>query len=126
MRSKRVQKVLTHSRIQAAARFSQIERQQTLVEKKIDQAHELLAEGDMAPQLRLLMSVHARNSLGRSRQLRAMAKKSEAAILKAAQLEAGAKRRHQSHVASAAKTESKKQLSEIIDACVGKPPTSQY
>lgn len=126
MKSKRLQKILTNSRIRAAARFTEIERQRSLVEKKIDRAHEVLTGGNMAPELQLLMSAHARNSLGRSRQLQTLATKSEAAILKAAQLEAGAKRLHQNHMAEATKAENKKQLAEIIDACVGKPPTSQY
>ena len=126
MRSKRLHSVLANSRMQIAARFTQIQQQQAIVEKKLSQAHDLLAEDGTPPQLKMLMGAHVKNSLGRARQLKVQAQNNQAAILKAAQLEAGAKRRHQRHVAAEIKDESKKQLAEIIDTHVGKPPTSQY
>ncbi len=126
MRSKRLHSVLANSRLRVAARFTQIQQQQAIVEKKLSQAHDLLAEDGTPPQLKLLMGAHVKNSLGRARQLKLQAQNTQAAILKAAQLEAGAKRRHQRQVAAEIRDESKKQLTEIIDTHIGKPPTSQY
>ena len=126
MRSKRLHSVLSQSRMQTAAKHSRIQQQQVLVDQKLSHAHVLLEHDDTAHQLKMLMSAHVRNALGRSRQLDLLAKKSQADILKAAQLEAGAKRRHQREVAEARKQKNKKDLAEIIDSYAGKPPASQY
>ena len=125
MHSKRLQSVLAHSRMRTAAKFTRIQQQQELVEKKLGQAHVLLETDGTAQELKMLMNAHVRNSLGRSRQLELQAQKSQEDILKAARLEAGAKRRHQRLVEAAIKEGNKKQLAEIIDTFVGKPPASQ-
>lgn len=126
MRSKRLHSVLANSRMLMAAKHARIQQQQTVVDKKLGHAH-VLMESDSAPlELKMLMSAHVRNSLGRSRHLELQAQKSQKDILKAAQLEAGAKRRHQKQLHDALKDEGRKQLTEIIDAHLGKPPTSQY
>lgn len=124
MRSKRLQSVLSHSRMRTAAKFAEIQQQQALVDKKLGQAHVLLEADDTALELKMLMSAHVRRSLGRSRQLERQAEKTQADILKAAQLEAGAKRRHQRLVEAGLKEGNKKQLAEIIDTYIGKPPAS--
>ncbi len=125
MHSKRLQTVLANSRMRTAAKFTRIQQQQALVEQKLGQAHVLLEAGDAAQELKMLMNAHVRNTLGRSRQLEQQAQKSQDDILKAARLEAGAKRRHQRLVEAAIKEGNKKQLAEIIDTFVGKPPASQ-
>ena len=126
MRSKRLHSVLAQSRMQTTAKHSRIQQQQALIDQKLNNAHVLLEHDDTAHQLKMLMSAHVRNSLGRSRQLDLQVKKSQADILKAAQLEAGAKRRRQRELAEARKRKDKKQLAEIIDTYAGKPPASQY
>lgn len=126
MRSKRLHSVLSQSRMQTAAKHSRIVEQRAIVDQKLSNAHILLEHDDTAHQLKMLMSAHVRNSLGRSRQLDLQAKKSQADTLKAAQLEAGAKRRHQRELAKAVKRRNKQQLAEIIDTYTGKPPASQY
>ena len=112
--------------MQTAAKHSRIQEQQAIVDHKLSNAHVFLEHDDTAHQLKLLMSAHVRKSLGRSRQLELQAQKSQADILKAAQLEAGAKRRHQRELAEALKRKNKQQLAEIIDTYAGKPPASQY
>ena len=126
MQSKRLHSVLAQSRMQTAAKHSRIQQQQAIMEQKLSNAHVLLEHDDTAHQLKMLMSAHVRNSLGRSRQLDLQAQKSQDDILKAAQLEAGAKRRHQRQMAEALKKENKRQLAEILDTYTGKPPASQY
>ncbi len=126
MRSKRLHSVLANSRMLVAARHTHIQQQQAVVDKKLGQAHVLL-ESDSAPlELKILMSAHVRNALGRSRHLEQQVAKSQSDVLKAAQLEAGAKRRHQRQLETALKDEGRRQMTEIIDTYVGKPPTSQY
>ncbi|MCP5075681.1 MAG: hypothetical protein GY947_20625 [Rhodobacteraceae bacterium] len=126
MRSKRLHSVLANSRMLVAAKHTRIQQQQAVVNKKLGQAHVLL-ESDSAPlELKMLMSAHVRNALGRSRLLEQQVNKSQNEVLKAAQLEAGAKRRHQRHRELALKEEGRRQMTEIIDTFVGKPPTSQY
>ena len=126
MRSKRLHSVLANSRMLMAARHTRIQQQQELVDRKLGQAHVLL-ESESAPlELKILMSAHVRNALGRSRHLEQQVEKSQNDILNAARLEAGAKRRHERHLATARKEENRRQMTEIIDTFVGKPPTSQY
>ncbi len=126
MRSKRLHSVLANSRMLVAAKHARIKQQQAVVEKKLSHAHVLL-ESDSAPlELKKLMSAHVRNSLGRSRHLQLKAQQNQSDILKAAQLEASAKWRHQRQQQAELKDESRKQLTEIIDTFVGKPPASQY
>lgn len=126
MRSKRLHSVLANSRMLVAAKHARIQQQQAVVDKKLGQAH-ILLESDIAPlELKKLMSAHVQKSLGRSRHLEQQARKSQDEILKAAQLEAGAKRRHERHLQIALKDESRKQMTEIIDTYAGKPPASQY
>ena len=67
-----------------------------------------------------------RNALGRLRHLEQQVTKSQSEVLKAAQLEAGAKRRYLRHRELALKEEGRREMTEIIDTFVGKPPTSQY
>ncbi|NNF80086.1 MAG: hypothetical protein HKN05_18855 [Rhizobiales bacterium] len=97
MRSKRFHSVLANSRMLVAAKHTRILQQQAVVDKKLGQAHVML-ESDSAPlALKTLMSAHLRNALGRSRHLEQQVDKSQNEVLRAAQLEAGAKRRHQRH-----------------------------
>ncbi len=126
MRSKRLHSVLAQSRVHTVAKHSRIQQQQAIVDQKLSNAHVLLEHDDTAHQLKILMSAHVRNSLGRSRQLDLQAKKGHADVLKAAQLEAGAKRRHQRELAQALKRKNKREMAEIIDTYAGKPPASQY
>ncbi len=125
MRSKRLHTVLANSKMLASAKSARIQQQQTLIENKIGGAHTFLEDDGASIELKRLVSANVRSSLGRSRHLAVQAQKHQQAVLKAAQLEAGAKRRHKNRLAAARKEEGRKQLNEIIDAHVGKPPASQ-